>query len=167
MMYPKIDEFDWPGLWADLLKGVGTGLLEHDGSRISQAALAGLKVFDEARQRRNGIEERDPADTPRIAERNFRLLQAMSPAERAAFHQLSLSERDAYAAELAEAESGAQRRVGGAPAGTPPVRGPRSVGPLPFKESGPLTVDPFEGWYLAPALPFGPNNALRLASYRR
>jgi hypothetical protein len=132
--------FDWGGLWADLLKSAGTGLLVHDGSDIAQAALAGLKVFDQAQQRRHGADDADRS--PPWPE--------LSPAERAAFARLSPEEQQAFLQELADIreDSPDAHSVAGALARDPD-------GALAPVRRRPMSANPFDGWPMAAGLPFG------------
>ena len=100
MMLPKPD-FNWGNLWVDLLKGVGRGLLVHDGSRLSQAALAGLEVFDEAQERRRR-HETDKPNGHAYQDALLRLLATMSPEEQAAFLRLPPEDREAWKEEWVE-----------------------------------------------------------------
>lgn len=94
MMLPKSD-FNWGNLWADLLKGAGRGLLVHDGSRLSEAALAGLEVFDAAQERRRR-HEAETSSGQAYQDELPELLATMVPEERAAFLRLPLAEREAW-----------------------------------------------------------------------
>lgn len=143
--------FDWQGLWADLLKAAGTGLLVHDGSDVAQAALAGLKVFDQARQRRHPTEHPDPS--PPWPE--------LSPAERAAFARLSPEEQRAFLEEMADIDkdSPVAHSAAGAIA-----RGPGGS-PAPRRQR-PMSVNPFDGWPMAAVLPFGSSGRSAVLPYR-
>ena len=94
MMLPNPD-FNWGNLWADLLKGVGRGLLVHDGSRLAQAALAGLEVFDDAQERRRdrGVEQ---ANGDTYQDSLLKLWSTMSPEELAALWRRTPEERAAW-----------------------------------------------------------------------
>jgi len=135
-------EIDWPGFWSDLLQGVGAGLLHHDGSPIAQAALAGLEVFDTARERR----DRRKSQSPRLGASEH--VQAawtvpwpdMSSAELAAYQQLSPEDQAAFRAELAELLKRDDRR---------------SESSRPYGGPTPASPNPFEGWPLESLLPFG------------
>lgn len=159
MFRPK-DPIDWPSLWADLLQGVGAGLLHDDGSRLAQAALQGLEAFDaaqERRRRRNAdrTESREgPANSPVVLD--------MSPAERVAYLRSSPQERIAFEAEMAEANRDAERNLA-MPGHMSPAAGRVPVSP----QRQPLSVSPFAGWSLGGVLPFGPDGRLNLPTYRR
>ncbi|HET6619727.1 MAG TPA: hypothetical protein VFG64_07280 [Dongiaceae bacterium] len=135
--------FDWGGLWADLLKSAGTGLLVHDGSDVAQAALAGLKVFDQAQQRRQRAE--NPDRSPPWPE--------LSPAERAAFARLSPEEQRAFLQELADIreDSPVAQSAAGAVARDPD-------GALAPVRRQPMSANPFDGWPIGAGLPFGASN---------
>lgn len=159
MMLPKPD-FNWGSLWADLLKGVGRGLLVHDGSRLSQAALAGLEVFDDAQERRRHREtEKTNGGTHQDA--LLKLWATMSPEEQAAFLQLPPDEQETWTEEWAEGATDDAPSAG---------NGYRSIGiaqkPLPH-QIRPLSANPIDGWHLQSTLPFGPDGALKLPTYRR
>src|SRR5690242_12799076 len=94
----KDNQFDWQSLWADLLQGVGAGLLHNDGSRLAQSALAGLDAFDLARERRG----RRKSQASEGGEGPLAFpLSNMSPAELAAFSRLSPDLQRALKEELA------------------------------------------------------------------
>jgi hypothetical protein len=171
MMLPRENtELDWRSLWASLLQGAGAGLLEHDGSRIAQAALAGLQAFDAAQERRRRWGE---ADHPRSAELALwsAALQEMSPTEQAAFLRLGREQQLAYLAELAELQDGPY-------AGNAHAAGTRSASAAPpppafgadaqrNKKSTPHSPNPFEGSYLRSIVPFGAGGVLNLPTDQR
>jgi hypothetical protein len=144
--------FDWGGLWADLLKSAGTGLLVHDGSDVAQAALAGLKVFDQAQRRRRPADDADRS--PPWPE--------LSPAERAAFARLSPDEQRAFLQELADIreDSPVAHPVAGA------VARDLDGAPAPVRRQ-PISANPFDGWPMATGLPFGPSDRPAALPYRR
>lgn len=146
-MFRPNDSVDWPGLWADLLQGIGAGLLQNDGSRLAQAALMGLDVFDAAQERRGRRKsgERDPSGEHREQRATTLPWPDMSGAELAAFQRLSPEERRAFQAEIAEAGL----------KGDLPVRRP------------PASASPFDGWSLEEILPFGRDGRLNIPPFRR
>jgi hypothetical protein len=164
MMLPKPD-VNWGNLWADLLKGAGRGLLVHDGSRLSQAALAGLEVFDAAQERRRHDERERPSGGG-YQDMLLKLWSTMSPEERAAFLRLSSEEQKAYAKEWAEGPSDHDPRAGHAdlPKASPRPPTPAQRWPHP---SRPMSPNPIDGWHLQSILPFGSDGALRTPTYRR
>lgn len=164
MMLPKPD-FNWGNLWADLLKGAGRGLLVHDGSRLSQAALAGLDVFDAAQERRRR-EEREKPNAGGYQDRLVKLLSTLSPEQLAAFLRLPPREQAAYTEESAETRGDDGRRADYA---YPPNGGTRPSAPATQwpPQARPLSPNPINGWHLQSVLPFGPDGALRVPTYRR
>jgi hypothetical protein len=164
MMLPQPD-FNWGNLWADLLKGVGSGLLVHDGSRLSQAALAGLEVFDDAQERRRHRETEKP-DGRAYQDRLLKLWATMSPEEQAAFRRLPLEGQEAW---MEEAANGPNDDAPNAEHGYPPIgiAQPAAIEkPLPH-QIPPLSANPIDRWHLQSILPFGPDGALKLRTYRR
>lgn len=164
MVLPKPD-FNWGNLWADLLKGVGRGLLVHDGSRLSQAALAGLEVFDDAQERRRH-HEREKPNGDAYPDALLRLLATMSPEELAALQRVRPEER-AWKEEWAEQSDDDARSAGN---GYPSIGIPQPPAlekTLPYQKNRPLSANPIDGWRLRPILPFGPDGALRSPIYRR
>ena len=156
--------FSWGNLWADLLKGAGRGLLEYDGSRAAQAALAGLEVFDEAQAQQRQQAEQGPGDGT-DQDRLLKLLAAMSPAELAARLRLSPQERGAWDEEWAQVPTDVSRAGQGAPAGgngEPPV----ATTPPPYT-GRPIPINPFDRWHLQSVLPFGVDGSLNRPTYRR
>lgn len=171
MMLPKTN-FNWTNLWADLLKGTGTGLLEYDGSRAAQAALAGLKVFDAARERRRQQDQQDQQEQGKGAHQDIllKLLSTMRPEELAALLRLPPEDREAYEAELVETETNHGPRVGGnhpSNAGGASLTTPPPITAPPPQGGRPISVSPFDGWYLQSILPFGSDGALNRPTYRR
>lgn len=162
MFRPK-DPIDWPSLWADLLQGVGAGLLHGDGSRLAQAALLGLEAFDAAQERRRRRNARAPEDRAENREEPTSSLAVldMSPTELAAHWRSSPQDQIAFEAEMAAANE-AERNLA-IPGRTSPVGG--RVPMYPQRE--PLSVSPFAGWSLEGVLPFGPDGRLNLPTYRR
>jgi hypothetical protein len=161
MMLPNPD-FNWGNLWADLLKGVGRGLLVHDGSRLAQAALAGLEVFDDAQERRRdrGAEQ---ANGDTYQDSLPKLWSTMlSPEELAALWRRTPEERAAWWKEWMKQNDDAPWAGDAHSAGMdqPPVR------PLAHR-TRPLSADPIGGWHLDSVLPFGPDGALKVPPYRR
>lgn len=174
-MFRPDDTIDWHSLWADLLQGVGAGLLQHDGSRLAQAALMGLDAFDAAQERRGRWKRREPDTGPEHREQYTNPLPwpDMSAAEIAAFQRLSPEERTAFEAEMAE--------VG--PEGDPPADAyhspARDGGQVPqdpeaFFGSAPRPVrrppasaNPFEDRSLEAILPFGRDGRLNIPIFRR
>jgi hypothetical protein len=163
---PKVSSnFDWGNMWADLLKGAGRGLLEYDGSRAAQAALAGLDVFDAAQEKRRQQSQQEPDDgTDQYS--LLKMLSAMSPAEQVAYLQLPPEGRNAWRKEWAQVSGG----------GTPPVgqRAPTDVGAKPPIAAGsppnagrPISNSPFDRWHLQSVLPFGPDGSVNRPTYRR
>ena len=147
MVRPNEDvKFNWGNLWADLLKGAGRGLLEYDGSRAAQAAIAGLEAFDAAQERRQRSDGQESRNGP-YQDTLLNLWRAMSPAEQAAFLGLPPQERGAWTA-------------GGR------SEPPRTPAPLP-RASRPISVNPLDGWHLQSALPFGSDGRLKQPAYRR
>lgn len=102
MTIPKPD-FNWGNLWADLLKGVGTGMLVHDGSRLSQAALAGLEVFNASQERRRR-HETEPSSGHALQDALLKVWAMMSPEEQAAFLRLRPEEKEAWREEWGRAD---------------------------------------------------------------
>ena len=166
MARPKEDgNFSWRNLWADLLKGAGRGLLEYDGSREAQAALAGLDVFDAAQERRRRPDQPKPGDGT-YQDILMDLWPAMSPAERAAFRGLPPEQRNAWMEEWAQASSdGVPRSDDGSPVNGGP-RLPVAAGQLPYAVR-PISINPFDRWHLQSTLPFGADGRLNLPTYRR
>jgi hypothetical protein len=168
MMLPKENkELDWRTLWASLLQGAGAGLLEHDGSRIAQAALAGLEAFDAAEERRR---RRDVGEPGVLAASPWSTTWAeMSPAERAAFLKLSREEQLSYLAELAELTAGTSasdaHRSGGAFA--PQALPPLAVNARPNERGRSISPNPFEGSHLQSILPYGPNGIFNIPVFRQ
>lgn len=162
-------DFNWTTLWADLLKGAGTGMLEYDGSRAAQAALAGLKVFDAAQERRR---QQDRQEQSQGAHQDIisKLWSTMTPEERAAFLRLHPEEQDAYEAELLETETKHDPQVGSpypSNGGRPSLTASPPIAAQPPHRGRPVSVNPFDGWYLQSILPFGSDGALNRPTYRR
>jgi hypothetical protein len=164
MMLPKPD-FNWGNLWADLLKGVGRGLLVHDGSRLSQAALAGLEVFDEAQERRRH-RETEKSTGRAYQDTLLKLWATMSPEELAAFQRQPREEQDAWMEEWAEEPSDDGPRAGYAYPPNGGAQPPALAKSAPY-QSRPMSPNPIDGWHLRSILPFGPDGALRVPTYRR
>jgi hypothetical protein len=164
MMLPKPD-FNWGNLWADLLKGVGRGLLVHDGSRLSQATLAGLEIFDEAQERRRRGETGNPNGRP-YQDTLLKLWATMSPEEQAAFLRSPPEEREAWTEEWAEGSIDDAPSAGNGYPSIGIAQPPALEKPLPH-QIRPLSANPIDGWHLQSILPFGPNGALKLPTYRR
>lgn len=125
MVRPNEDvTFNWGNLWADLLKGAGRGLLEYDGSRAAQAALAGLDVFDAAQERRRRSDQPEPSEGT-YQGILMNLWPAMTPAERAAFLRLPPEQRGAWVEEWTQGSSDSAPRIDD---GSPAIGGvqPRS-----------------------------------------
>ena len=148
MTLPNPD-FNWGNLWADLLKGVGRGLLVHDGSRLSQAALAGLEVFDDAQERRRR-HEKEEANGAAYQDSLLKLLSTMSQGQLAAFLRQPPREKAAWTEEWSEG----------------PSNDLPSAGALPHQVR-PLSANPIDGWRLQSILPFGPGCAMKSPTYRR
>lgn len=163
MMLPKPD-VNWGNLWADLLKGAGRGLLVHDGSRLSQAALAGLEVFDAAQERRR--EESKKPSGSGYQDVLRKLLSTMSPEELAAFVRLPPEEQEAYTGEWAEGPNDDGLPTGYAYPPNGGTRPPAPAKPWPHP-SRPMSPNPIDGWHLQSILPFGSDGALRAPTYRR
>lgn len=161
MMLPKPD-FNWGNLWADLLKGVGRGLLVHDDSRLSQAALAGLEVFDAAQERRRR-HETETSSGHAYQDALLKLWVTMSPEERAAFLRLPLEEREAWTEEWPTDVAPSARDDYPSIRIAPP---PALEKPLPHQIQ-PLSANPIDGWRLQSILPFGPDGVLKLPTHRR
>jgi hypothetical protein len=164
MMLQKPD-FNWGNLWADLLKGVGRGLLVHDGSRLSQATLAGLEVFDDAQERRRHRETEKP-NGGAYQDTLLKLWATMSPKEQAAFRQLPLEEQEAWMEEAADGPNDDAANVGD---GYPPIgiAQPAAIERSLPHQNRPLSANPIDRWHLQSILPFGPDGALKLPTYRR
>jgi len=164
MILPKEDfKFNWGDLWADLLKGAGTGLLMHDGSRAAQAALAGLEVFEAAQERRRRPGQPEPDEDPN-QDALLKLRSILSPEEWAAFLRLPPADRDAWREEWGEGPDDSALR-----ADHPITRGARppvTARLLPYK-GRPTSANPLDGWHLQSALPFGSDGRLNLPTYRR
>ena len=164
MMLPKLD-FNWGNLWADLLKGVGRGLLVHDGSRLAQAALAGLEVFDDAQERRRR-REREQASGGAYQDVLLKLRSTMSPEEWAALVRLPLEERAAWMDEWTEGPNDDAPRSGHAYPSIGIAQPPAPPKPLPHHVR-PMSANPIDGWRLQSILPFGPDGAMKSPTYRR
>lgn len=164
------DPVDWPSVWADLLRGVGRGLLHYDGSRLAQAALMGLDIFDEAQAQRKSQETETGAED-RQHEIEVPPLPDMSAAELAEFQRLSPEDQDAFRHEAAESGLPADLRI-------------HEYRPLPgnghynYGDSGfptvarpirrwPLSPSPFAGWPLEAVLPFAQDGRLNVPTLRR
>jgi len=168
MMLPS-NKFDWRNLWADLLQGVGAGLLEHDGSRIAQAALAGLSAFDAAQERRRRREAQGPGhgEYSRSARHLAAAWPEMSDVERAAFLRSTPEERAAFLAEMAgpepqEAPPFLRSRpdmTGGDAA--PETSNGFTARPYPGARRRPASANPFDGWPMEAALPFRTDGRLK------
>ena len=163
MLLPKPD-VNWGNLWADLLKGASRGLLVHDGSRLSQAAIAGLEVFDEAQERRRR-REREEANGGADKDALLDLSSIFSPEEWAAFVRLPLDEREAYDEELGQALRGDAPPVGHTDRPNGDAQPPIPTRPLPHR-SRPMSANPIDGRHLQSIFPFGPDGALKLPTYR-
>lgn len=164
-MLPKQD-FDWGNLWADLLKGIGKGLLVHDGSRLSQAALAGLEVFDDA-QERQGRREREQANGGAYhQDALLKLWSTMSPEEQAAFRRLSPGEQEAWTREWVEGANEDAPRPGQSYSSIGMAPAPALAKPLPH-QTRPLSANPIDNWRPRSILPPGLDGAFRLPTYRR
>ena len=102
MLPDKHDAFDWHNLWADLLQGVGAGLLHNDGSRLAQSALAGLDAFDLARERRERRKAGKSEGSEPTSPGPYALsLSNMSAEELAAFSRLRPNLQHAFEEEMA------------------------------------------------------------------
>jgi hypothetical protein len=171
---------EWRGLWADLLRGAGTGLLELDGSSAARAALAGLEVFDAAQERRQQQRSDEPADNadqqgvnPQTLYDQIYPALYLSPVERAHFEKLSPEDRQAWLEEMADTNQLERRR---ADESHPPAgRGGPAAGqstPVPLNSSlpprrSPMSASPFAGWSMGSVLPFGPDGQLNIPTFRR
>lgn len=161
---------DWRALWADLLKGAGRGLLELDGSRVAQAAIAGLDTFEAAQEKRR---DRDGALSLQAQIDNIHPDLELSAAEWAHLSRLSPEERDAWLREMAEADrgqddNGGRRRRPGYGGGDQMDWEPLLQQlPYPSLVPTPLSANPYEGWSLASTLPFGANGHLNIPTLRR
>ena len=157
--------FDWGNMWADLLKGAGRGLLEYDGSRAAQAALAGLDVFDAAQEKRRQQSQQKPDDGMHQYTL-LKMLSAMSPAELAAYLQLPPEGQNAWREEWAQVPSDGMPPVDqGAPSGVG-AKPPITTAPPPYA-GRPISISPFDRWHLQSVLPFGPDGSLNRPTYRR
>ncbi len=153
-MLPSNKTVDWPSFWADLLRGVSTGLLEHDGSRISRAALAGLNAFDTAQERRRRSQE-SHVTLPWLE---------MSDAERAAFLRLRPDLQAAFSAEWADAELQDDPHAYHSHSR---MEGGESIPGYHAMRRQPMSASPFEGWATGSALPFGSDGRLNIPTFRR
>ena len=161
-MRPTQWDFNWGNLWADLLKGVGTGLLEYDGSRAAQAALAGLKVFDAAQDRRR----RDRPDAEDGVQGVLpSVLLSLSPEELASYLKLPEDQRRAYAVELAETQDNDALRIDRSSQPNGGVQ-PNPGALAPRQRGRPISVNPLDGWHLSSVLPFGSSGS-HFPTYRR
>lgn len=158
-------DFNWRNLWADLLKGAGRGLLAYDGSRLAQAALAGLEVFDDAQERRRR-HEKEEASGVAYQDTLLKLLSTMSPHELAAFLRLQPGEQNAWAKESAEGPNDDAPRAGYAYPSTGIAQPPAAPKPLP-RRIRPMYSNPIDGWRLQSFLPFGSDGAMKSPTYRR
>ncbi len=166
MVRPNEDvTFNWGNLWADLLKGAGRGLLEYDGSRAAQAALAGLDVFDAAQERRRRSDQPEPSEGT-YQGILMNLWPAMTPAERAAFLRLPPEQRGAWVEEWTQGSSDSAPRIDDGSPAIGGVQPPVMAKPLPHA-GRPISIGPFDRWHLQSALPFGSDDRLNLPTYRR
>jgi len=169
-MLGTTDPVDWPSVWADLLRGFGRGLLHYDGSRLAQAALMGLDVFDQAQaQRTSQRPESNKDDHEQYA--SMLLWPGMTAAELAAFQRSSPEQQSAISQEAEEAglsadlpdhgyrslpnHSGHSRRSPGL-----------GIVPDPYRQR-PLSPSPFAGWPLEAILPFTRDGRLNIPTLRR
>lgn len=159
-------EMDWRAFWADLLKGIGTGLLEYDGSRTAKAALAGLKAFDAAQERRGG--DHNASRSPWVLS-----WDEMSDVEKAAFLRSSREEQEAFLEQMADLVPGGEESTG-LPAAATQGREPRSrpIDLAPPRAPAvarrqPGSANPFDDWSIGLPLPFGPNGRLNTPTFRR
>jgi hypothetical protein len=159
MMLPR-KTYDWQGLWADMLKGVGTGLLEHDGSRAAQAALAGLKVFDAAQERRQRRSSGGLAE--QLSDAELAHLLALEPEQQQAIEE-EFAEADQR--EQALADHWRPKRRAGEQTPDFPRLAPPNLSPPARRQ--PMSVSPFAGWSLGSVLPFGSDGQLNLPTFRR
>lgn len=172
MFRPK-DPIDWHGFWADLLQGMGTGLLTYDDSPLAQAALAGLAEFDAAQARRNRREANPDAGAPGSANgpEETRLWENMTPAELAAYRRASPEQREALRQEMAEidARDGFGDARDGATEGGGMFHFPEALleGDPALMRHRPLSANPFDAWAPGAILPFGRDGRLKLPAYRR
>ncbi len=154
-------KFDWGNMWADLLKGAGRGLLEYDGSRAAQAALAGLDVFDAAQEKRRQQSQQEPDQYSLL-----KMLSAMSPAEQAAFLQLPMEKQNAWREEWAQVPSDGMPHVDQETPSGVGANPPITAAPPP-SAGRPISISPFDHWRLRSVLPFGPDGGLNRPTYRR
>ncbi|MGH6893521.1 MAG: hypothetical protein ACREEP_14820 [Dongiaceae bacterium] len=163
---------DWRDLWADLLQGVGRGLLELDGSRTAQAALAGLDTFEAAREHR--LAEGDVAK--HVQEQIDRLYPGLelSAEEWAHLLRVTPTERLSWLQEMADADhpGGAQTDGGDEPRARGGGRvssnsAPTSPGLSPYRRVQPVSANPYDGWSMASGLPLAPDGQLTIPSFRR
>ncbi len=163
---------DWRELWTDLLQGVGRGLLELDGSRTAQAALAGLDSFETARERRRVDEHRVERLQALIARIHPGL--ELSAEEWAHLLRLSPDERQSWLEEMADIDHAEKARSDGRegprakssmPVAAIPVRVPPGLRPSPRHR--PISPNPYEGWAMASVLPIGPDGQLTIPAFRR
>jgi len=164
---------DWRGLWADLLQGVGAGLLKLDGSRIARAALSGLDAFDDAQKRRRlgeawqgNLPSDDSADgsTEELQaeiERAYPGLK-LSPQEWASFWASDPSQQSNFLAEMARLHQAETSPAGSALRVPRPTLGVASVPAL-----RPESANPFDKWSTGLALPLGLSAHLNHPTYRR
>ena len=150
----KSAEIDWPGFWANLLQGVGAGLLHYDGSPIAQAALAGLEAFDAAEEKRDRRKSQSPPSGPGHRTQTVRSVPwpDMSPAELAAYQRLSLEDQMAFDEEAAELKV---------------QEGRAAKAYRPHGGRAPASPNPYEGSALEALLPFGKDGRLNVPIYRR
>ena len=169
------DASEWRELWADLLRDVGTGLLEFDGSPAAHAALAGLQVFDTAQERRRqqSSDEPDKSADPQEVYKQIYSKLYLTPIERAHFARLSPEEQKSWLEEMAEVDrplaSPAEHfQAEGKDSELLPVHSgaPALNVPLPFRRP-PISASPFEEWPLSAILPLGVDGQLQIPTFRR
>jgi hypothetical protein len=156
--------FNWGNLWADLLKGTGRGLLEYDGSRAAQAALAGLEVFDAAQERRRQPDQHEADNNP-YQDIAAKLGSVLSPEQWAALLRLGPEDQAAWTEEWMEGSSGDAPRADYSPPTAP------SAQPLlttrPPLTGQPIPINPLDGWRLQSVMPFDAHGRMNLPTYRR
>lgn len=155
-------KFDWSALWADLLKGAGRGLLTYDGSRVAQAALAGLDAFEDAQERRG--QQRSPGDQmgdDPLGDTLWKLRSVLTPEQMAALLRLPREDQTAWMRELAEVEGEQMRQPDVPPSVNPGARPPHTSNTLRYSGQ-PMPIHPLDGWRPQSILPLGPDGRLNL-----
>jgi hypothetical protein len=158
---------DWRSFWAELLTGIGTGLLEYDGSRTAKAALAGLEAFDAAQERRRGGDH-EATRPPWVLS-----WDEMSDVERAAFLRSSREEQEAFLEQMAGVAPSDDGSIVKSAAAIQNQQlalhamdlGPASPAVLAHRQPG--SANPFDDWSIGIPLPFGSSGRLNIPTFRR